>query len=89
MSFWFPLYLPPGRPVYNQVVSLQDINKRLQEYNTSLQQYNSKLQADASNAAEAISRIQKEKAAIMENLSTLRGTTTSLNAQLATAKVDA
>ncbi|KAG0624343.1 hypothetical protein M758_3G240900 [Ceratodon purpureus] len=69
-----------------QVSSLQDINKRLQEYNTSLQQYNSKLQADASNAAEANSRIQKEKAAIMENLSTLRGTTNTLNVQLAAAK---
>lgn len=75
------------RLVGYQVSSLQDINKRLQEYNTSLQQYNSKLQADASNAAEANSRIQKEKAAIMENLSTLRGTTNSLNVQLATAKV--
>lgn len=70
----------------DQVSSLQDINKRLQEYNTSLQQYNSKMQAEASNAAEAISRTQKEKAAIMENLSTLRGTTTSLNTQLNAAK---
>ncbi|XP_024381679.1 kinesin-like protein KIN-14N [Physcomitrium patens] len=69
-----------------QVSVLQDINKRLQEYNTSLQQYNSKLQVDASNAAEAMSRTQKEKAAIMENLSTLRGSTTSLNAQLAATK---
>jgi kinesin family protein C1 len=44
------------------------------------------MQAEASNAAEAISRTQKEKAAIMENLSTLRGTTTSLNTQLNAAK---
>jgi kinesin family protein C1 len=70
----------------DQVSSLQDINKRLQEYNTSLQQYNSKMQEETSNAAEALSRTQKEKAAIMENLSTLRGTTTSLTTQLAAAK---
>ena len=70
----------------DQVISLQDINKRLQEYNTSLQQYNSKMQEETSNAAEALSRTQKEKAAIMENLSTLRGTTTSLTTQLTAAK---
>lgn len=44
------------------------------------------MQEETSNAAEALSRTQKEKAAIMENLSTLRGTTTSLTTQLAAAK---
>ncbi|CAM6126329.1 unnamed protein product [Calypogeia fissa] len=69
-----------------QVGSLQDINKRLQEYNTSLQQYNSKLQSDATIAAEATSRTLKEKAAIMETLSALRGHTSALQDQLDTTK---
>jgi DNA repair exonuclease SbcCD ATPase subunit len=69
-----------------QVGVLQDVNKRLQEYNTSLQQYNTKLQSEASSAAEAISRTQKEKVAIMENLSTLRGHSTTLSSQLDSAK---
>ncbi|CAK9876044.1 unnamed protein product [Sphagnum jensenii] len=69
-----------------QVGLLQDVNKRLQEYNTSLQQYNTKLQSEASSAAEVISRTQKEKVAIMENLSTIRGHSTALSSQLDTAK---
>lgn len=72
-----------------QVSSLQDINKRLQEYNTSLQQYNSKLQSDATIAAEATSRTLKEKAAIMETLSALRGHTSALQDQLDSTKVHA
>jgi kinesin family protein C1 len=69
-----------------QVGLLQDVNKRLQEYNTSLQQYNTKLQSEASSAVEVISRTQKEKVAIMENLSTLRGHSTALSSQLDTAR---
>eukprot|EP01018_Ginkgo_biloba_P028590 Gb_36698 [translate_table: standard] len=69
-----------------QVVSLQDINKRLQEYNTSLQHYNSKLQSDAASAAETISRIQKEKSTMMETLSSLRGQSAAIQEQLDIAK---
>ncbi|KAL2609961.1 hypothetical protein R1flu_028534 [Riccia fluitans] len=69
-----------------QVSSLQDINKRLQEYNTSLQQYNSKLQSDTTAAVEAMTRTQKEKAAIMETLSSLRGHTSVLQDQLESSK---
>ncbi|KAK1304895.1 Kinesin-5 [Acorus calamus] len=69
-----------------QIISLQDINKRLQEYNTSLQQYNSKLQGDAGAAAETIERVQKEKTAMMENLSSLRIHNTLLQEQLTSCR---
>lgn len=69
-----------------QVASLQDINKRLQEYNTSLQIYNSKLQTDAAAAAEAMSKIQKEKSVMMETLSNLRSNSVALQEQLNQAK---
>eukprot|EP00250_Pteridium_aquilinum_P010308 c19286_g1_i1 orf=318-2759(+) len=72
-----------------QVASLQDINRRLQEYNTSLQMYNSKLQTDAASAAEAMSKIQKEKSIMMETLSNLRGNSVALQEQLSQAKVSA
>ncbi|XXG59350.1 hypothetical protein AAC387_Pa04g1452 [Persea americana] len=69
-----------------QIISLQDINKRLQEYNTSLQQYNSKLQTDAATAAETVLRLQKEKSAMMENLSSLRGHSALLQEQLTSSR---
>ncbi|ERM99862.1 hypothetical protein AMTR_s00098p00155820 [Amborella trichopoda] len=69
-----------------QMSNLQECNKRLQEYNASLQQYNSKLQTDAAAANESISRIQKEKNAMMETLSTNRGLSTSLQEKLNASK---
>eukprot|EP00252_Welwitschia_mirabilis_P009338 TRINITY_DN2186_c0_g3_i1.p1 TRINITY_DN2186_c0_g3~~TRINITY_DN2186_c0_g3_i1.p1 ORF type:complete len:778 (-),score=172.12 TRINITY_DN2186_c0_g3_i1:517-2850(-) len=69
-----------------QVASLQDINRRLQEYNTSLQQYNSKLQMDATANAETIAFLQKEKSAMMEELSSLKGRFTVLQDQFEVAK---
>ncbi|PKI72967.1 hypothetical protein CRG98_006667, partial [Punica granatum] len=70
-----------------QVVSLKETYKRLQEYNTSLQQYNTKLQTDLSSANESLTRVEKEKLAIVENLSTLRGHYNSLQDQLTSSRV--
>lgn len=61
--------------------------KLLQEYNSSLQHYNTKLQKDIDAAHESIKRGEKEKSAIVENLSTLRGQYISLQEQLSTYKV--
>ncbi|XP_068667973.1 kinesin-like protein KIN-14C isoform X2 [Aristolochia californica] len=66
--------------------SLLDNHKRLQEYNTSLQQYNSKLQMDASTANETITRLNKEKNAMMETLSSLRAHTALLQEQLTSTR---
>lgn len=70
-----------------QIASLNDMYKRLQEYNTSLQQYNCKLQTDLASTNETLKRVEKEKAAIMENLSTLRGHYNSLQDQLTSSRV--
>lgn len=70
-----------------QIVSINDMYKLLQEYNTSLQTYNTKLQKDIDTAHEAIKRGEKEKAGIVENLSTLRGQYSSLQEQLSSSKV--
>ena len=61
--------------------------KRLQEYNTSLQQYNTKLQTELSMANETLKRVETEKAAFVENLSTLRGQYSSLHDQLTSSRV--
>ncbi|KAF5814947.1 putative minus-end-directed kinesin ATPase [Helianthus annuus] len=61
--------------------------KRLQEYNTSLQQYNSKLQAELNQTNEILKNVEKEKVAVLENLSNLRGYCTSLQDQLTATKV--
>lgn len=65
-----------------KISSLNDMYKRLQEYNTSLQQYNTKLQTELSMANETLKCVESEKAAIVENLSTLRGQFSSLQDQL-------
>ncbi|KAF2303618.1 hypothetical protein GH714_020176 [Hevea brasiliensis] len=65
-----------------RATSLDDMYKRLQEYNLSLQQYNSKLHAELETARESLKRVEKEKATIVENLSTLRGHYSSLQDQL-------
>ncbi|KAK2990991.1 hypothetical protein RJ640_005473 [Escallonia rubra] len=69
-----------------KVTSLNDMYKRLQEYNTSLQQYNAKLQTDLAAANESVKRVEKEKSAIVENLSTLRGQCTLLQEQLTSSR---
>lgn len=61
--------------------------KRLQEYNTSLQQYNSKLQTELNQTSETLSKVEREKAALMEDLSKLRGYHDSQQDQLASTKV--
>lgn len=66
---------------------VQDTNKRLQEYNTSLQQYNSNLQADVVKNGEAISKLQKEKSAMMETLASLRDHANSVKNQLESSRV--
>ncbi|XP_073003337.1 kinesin-like protein KIN-14H [Typha latifolia] len=66
----------------DQLKMVQDTNKRLQEYNTSLQQYNSNLQAEAVKHGESISKLQKEKSAMMETLASLRDHANSAKNQL-------
>ncbi|CAN6241005.1 unnamed protein product [Urochloa humidicola] len=69
-----------------QLKMVQDTNKRLQEYNTSLQQYNSNLQADASKSGETISKLQKEKSAMMETMAALRECNNSVASQLESSR---
>ncbi|CAI9088517.1 OLC1v1022861C3 [Oldenlandia corymbosa var. corymbosa] len=69
-----------------KIQSLNDMYKRLQEYNTSLQQYNSKLQSELATTNDGLKRVEKEKAAVVENLSTLRGHYTSLQEQLSSSR---
>ncbi|KAH9803277.1 kinesin-like protein KIN-14N [Citrus sinensis] len=69
-----------------RIASINDMYKLLQEYNSSLQHYNTKLQKDIDAAHESIKRGEKEKSAIVENLSTLRGQYKSLQEQLSTYK---
>ncbi|KAJ6724344.1 KINESIN-LIKE PROTEIN KLP-3 [Salix viminalis] len=70
-----------------RITSVNDMYKLLQEYNSSLQLYNSKLQTDLDTAHENVKRGEKEKAAIVENLCTLRGQFTSLQDQFNSCKV--
>ncbi|KAG1365370.1 kinesin-like protein KIN-14H [Cocos nucifera] len=71
-----------ARHFSDQLKMIQETNKRLQEYNTSLQQYNSSLQAEARKNGETMSKLQKEKNAMMETLTGLRDHTNSLKIQL-------
>nr|AMS24245.1 kinesin 14-Ib protein [Marsilea vestita] len=75
------------KAVEEKIKSLQDINKRLSEYNTSLQDYNSKLQNDAASATQENAKTQREKMAILETLSAMRGSTAALQSQLDTTKI--
>ncbi|XP_042433160.1 kinesin-like protein KIN-14H [Zingiber officinale] len=68
--------------VSDQLKMLQETNRRLQEYNASLQQYNSNLQNEANKNGETISRLHKEKSAIMESLTSTREHASSLKNQL-------
>ena len=70
-----------------QFASVNADHKRLQEYNKSLQHYNRQLQTDVATATESVKRIEKEKSAIVENLSTLRGHHKLLQEQLTSSKV--
>ncbi|KAK9070602.1 hypothetical protein SSX86_011004 [Deinandra increscens subsp. villosa] len=69
-----------------KILSLNDMYKRLQEYNTSLQQYNSKLQTELNQTSETLNKVEREKAAFMENLSNLRGYHESQQDQLVSTK---
>ncbi|GER53219.1 kinesin [Striga asiatica] len=70
--------------------TLNDMYKRLQEYNTSLQQYNSRLQSELQATNETLKRKFwfhfDHFAAVVENLSTLRGHYTSLQEQLTSSR---
>uniref|UniRef100_A0A7N0UX87 Kinesin-like protein n=1 Tax=Kalanchoe fedtschenkoi TaxID=63787 RepID=A0A7N0UX87_KALFE len=66
--------------------SLNDMYKRLQEYNTSLQQYNTKLQSELAAANDSLKHVEKEKAAVVENLSSVRGHNKSLQNELASSR---
>ncbi|CAH8359736.1 unnamed protein product [Eruca vesicaria subsp. sativa] len=65
---------------------MKDINTRLQEYSTGSQQYNSKLQTGLEAVREAQTRAEKEKSSILENLTTLRSHSKSLQDQLASSQ---
>ncbi|KAF2305019.1 hypothetical protein GH714_001098 [Hevea brasiliensis] len=67
--------------------SLDDMYNRLQEYNLSLQQYNSKLQCELETVCNSLKRVEKEKATIVKNLSTLRGHCNSLQDQLTSSRM--
>ncbi|KAI7747146.1 hypothetical protein M8C21_033325, partial [Ambrosia artemisiifolia] len=69
-----------------KIISLNDMYKRLQEYNTGLQQYNSKLQTELNQTSETLSKVEHEKAALMESLSKLKGHHETQQAQLASTK---
>ncbi|GAB4846221.1 Kinesin-like protein KIN-14C [Ancistrocladus abbreviatus] len=69
-----------------KISSLNDMYKRLQEYNTSLQQYNSKLQTELASANETLKYVEREKAAVLEDLSTSRGHNKSLHDQLTSSR---
>lgn len=66
---------------------VQDTNKSLQEYNGSLQQYNSNLQADATMNGEIISKLQREKSAMMEAMTNLKDLNNSIKNQLDSSMV--
>ncbi|KAG0449957.1 hypothetical protein HPP92_027019 [Vanilla planifolia] len=66
----------------DQIKMVQETNKRLQEYNTSLQHYNSNLQADAVKNGDAISKLQKDKNAMLETITGLKDQTSLLRNQL-------
>jgi kinesin family protein C1 len=66
---------------------VQDTNKRLQEYNASLQQYNSNLQADTTKNGEIISKLQREKSAMMEAMTSLKDHNNSIKNQLDSSMV--
>ncbi|KAF2285842.1 hypothetical protein GH714_008373 [Hevea brasiliensis] len=68
------------------IIAVNDMYKLLQEYNSSLQLYNSKLQTDLETAHETVKHGEKEKAAIVESLSHLRGQHQSLQDQHALCK---
>ncbi|XP_024966924.1 kinesin-like protein KIN-14N [Cynara cardunculus var. scolymus] len=69
-----------------KILSINDMYKRLQEYNTSLQQYNSKLQTELNQTSDTLKTVEREKAALTENLSKLRGYHASQQDQLASTK---
>lgn len=56
-----------------QISSLNEMYKRLQDYITSLQQYNGKLHTELSTAEDDLKRVEKEKAAVVEDLSMIKG----------------
>ncbi|XP_019703067.1 kinesin-like protein KIN-14H isoform X1 [Elaeis guineensis] len=71
-----------ARCLSDQLKMIQETSKRLQEYNISLQQYSSSLRAEAAKDGETISKLQKEKNAMMETLTGLRDHVNSLKIQL-------
>ncbi|GMH30287.1 hypothetical protein Nepgr_032130 [Nepenthes gracilis] len=69
-----------------KIVTFEDMYKRLQEYNTSLQQYNSRMQTDLAAATATLQQVEKEKLAMLETLSTLRGHYSTVQNQLTLSK---
>ncbi|KAI4366128.1 hypothetical protein MLD38_022046 [Melastoma candidum] len=69
-----------------RLAAVNDMYKRLQEYNTSLQEYNCSLQLDLNTTSENSKRCEKEKAAVMEELSGVRVHYNSIHEQFTTLK---
>lgn len=61
---------------------VQEINKGLQEYNTSIHQYNSNRLVDASTSLETISKLQNDKSAMIENVTSLKERNSSITNHL-------
>ncbi|KAL4563114.1 hypothetical protein LXL04_027147 [Taraxacum kok-saghyz] len=57
---------------YEKVKEHEDTYKRWQEYNKSLQQYNTKLQNEIKTTTDANKHVEKEKATLLENHTTLK-----------------
>ncbi|CAI0407056.1 unnamed protein product [Linum tenue] len=71
----------------NKKASLDaDRHNSLKAYNESLQHYSTKLHSDLEAAWETLKRVEQEKAAVVENLSTIRGHKQSLQEQLAISR---
>ncbi|KAL8502980.1 hypothetical protein ACS0TY_021923 [Phlomoides rotata] len=75
-----------------KIQSLEKTYKGLQDYNTNLQDYNTRLHSDVDATNEALKLVEKEKALMVEIISTLRGHNTSLQHQFSSlekSQVDA
>ncbi|CAI0468074.1 unnamed protein product [Linum tenue] len=74
--------------IYDQSLASLDAvtNNNLKAYNESLQQYSAKLHSDLVTTRNLLQRVEQEKAAVVENLSTVRGHKQSLQEQLAISR---
>ncbi|PWA39160.1 Kinesin, motor domain-containing protein [Artemisia annua] len=73
----------------NEKLKMQEhMYARVQEYNSGLQKYNTRLQDELIEANHANKQLESEKAAILQELSTLRARYTLLQREFNAAKID-